>query len=608
MTSVRAKLLLAAILLSACADAASSQTVRGDLQPWHTVVVDFQGPATSETADPNPFTDYRLNVTFTSPDGRKSRVSGYYAADGRAAETSATSGRIWRVCFTPDCAGRWGFRASFRSRKNIATSLDPSAGSALAFDGASGTFRVAESTAKGPDLRTKGLLRYVGEHYLKYAGSGDCFLKGGANSPENFLAYAEFDDSYDADAGSGSYKEVGTFIHSYAPHVADWRPGDPTWKGGKGKGIVGMLNYLASEGMNSVYFLTYNLDGGDGRDTWMWTSPTVRDRFDCSKLDQWEIVFQHMDRLGIMLHVVTQETENDDKLGGSIGLNPIRRLYYRELVARFGHHLAVLWNLGEENNTPDADRRAIAAYIRSLDPYDHPITVHTHNNKALTFYDGLLGDDHFEATSIQGDMANYNRDAIELRRRSAQAGRKWAIFGDEQPKASHGVLPDDDDPTHDLPRKLGLWGNLTGGGGGVEWYFGHQFPHMDINCEDWRSRDRMWDQTRHALEFFQAYLPFTEMQPHNELTSNKADYCLAKPGEVYAIYLPNGGSTELKVEAATYSVDWYNPRAGGALLRGSVQRIIGPGSKSVGQAPDDQGRDWAVLVRNAPSPRRIPRR
>jgi hypothetical protein len=361
-----------------------------------------------------------------------------------------------------------------------------------------------------------------------------------------------------------------------------------------------MLNYLAGKGMNSVYFLTYNLDGGDGRDTWMWTSPEVRDRFDCSKLDQWEIVFDHMDRLGLQLHVVTQETENDRKLGGGPGLNPIRALYYRELVARFGHHLAVLWNLGEENNTSDADRKAIAAYIRALDPYDHPITVHTHNNQALTFYNGILGDEHFEATSIQGDMANYNRDAIQLRQRSAAAGRRWAICGDEQPRASHGVLPDAEDPTHDVPRKQALWGNLMGGGAGVEWYFGFRFPHMDINCEDWRSRDRMWDQTRYALEFFHNCLPFHEMRPDNDLTANAADYCFAKPGQVYAIYLPDGGSTELRLGEGTYSVHWYNPRSGGDLLRGSVRQITGPGSKSIGKAPQDEGKDWTVLVRKLP--------
>jgi len=405
MTHLVAKLTVVAFLLLASTTTAYSQDIQGDMRQWHRVVIDFQGPATSETADPNPFTDFRLDVTIAGPDGRTIRVPGYYAADGRAAETSAKAGRMWRVCFTPDCVGQWSFRASFRTGKNVATSLDPAAGSALAFDGATGEFRIAASTADGSDHRVRGLLRYVGKHYLKYAGSGECFLKGGADSPENFLAYREFDNSYDADAGSGSYKQVGTFIHAYAPHLKDWQPGDPTWKGGKGKSIIGMLNYLASKGMNSVYFLTYNLDGGDGRDTWMWTSPTVRDRFDCSKLDQWEIVFEHMDRLGLQLHVVTQETENDRKLGGGPGLNPIRRLYYRELVARFGHHLAVLWNLGEENNTSDADRKAIAAYIRTLDPYDHPITVHTHNNQALTFYNGILGDDHFEATSIPSSNA-----------------------------------------------------------------------------------------------------------------------------------------------------------------------------------------------------------
>jgi len=75
------------------------------------------------------------------------------------------------------------------------------------------------------------------------------------------------------------------FIHHYQPHIRDHRPGDPTWKDGKGKGMIGALNYLASKGMNSVYFIPYNIDGGDGKDVWPWTSPKQRYRFDCSKLD-----------------------------------------------------------------------------------------------------------------------------------------------------------------------------------------------------------------------------------------------------------------------------------------------------------------------------------
>ncbi len=163
-----------------------------------------------------------------------------------------------------------------------------------------------------------------------------------------------------------------------------------------------------------------------------------------------------------MLHVVTQETENDRRLGGGPGLNPIRMLYYRELVARFAHHLAVIWNLGEENNTSDADRKAIARYIRALDPYRHPITVHTYAGKALEFYNGILGDPFFEATSIQGSMDRYNREAIELRRRSAEAGRKWVIFGDEQNPSTHGVIPDADDPNHDQTAPAGTVGQPHG--------------------------------------------------------------------------------------------------------------------------------------------------
>ena len=521
-------------------DGDGSITIRGELKQWHKVTLTMDGPLAKESdADVNPFTEYRMTVSFRHASGSPSySVPGYFAADGNAANTSADAGNKWRAHLSPDKTGAWTYQVSMVTGDDVAIDTGKAGRPLTNYHGREGTFIIEPSDKTGRDLRRKGRLQYVGEFHLRFAGSGESFLKGGADSPENFLAYDEIDGTYDADAGSGSYSHIGGFIHQYAPHGHDWLPGDPTWKNGKGKGIIGAVNYLAQKGMNSVYFLTYNTDGGDGRDTWMWTTFEERHRFDCSKLDQWEIIFDHMERCGIMLHVVTQETENDRNLGGSAGLNPIRKLYYRELAARFSHHLALIWNLGEENNTPDADRKAIAASIRATDPYDHPITVHTHNNKALTFYNGILGDRHFEATSIQGDMENYNRDAIQLRKRSAEAGRKWAIFGDEQAKASHGVVPDASDPTHDIPRKQALWGNLMGGGSGVEWYFGHQFPHMDINCEDWRSREVMWDQTRYALDFFHTYLPFWEMEPNNGLAASDGALVLAKPGRIYAVYLP----------------------------------------------------------------------
>ncbi len=119
-------------------------------------------------------------------------------------------------------------------------------------------------------------------------------------------------------------------------------------KDDRGKGIIGAVNYLASEGMNVFSFLTMNIDGDD-RNVYPYTGYSDFTHFDCSKLDQWEVLFSHADSLGMYLHFKTQESENDKMLdGGNVGT--MRKLYYRELMARFGHHLALNWNLGEENS------------------------------------------------------------------------------------------------------------------------------------------------------------------------------------------------------------------------------------------------------------------
>jgi hypothetical protein len=576
--------------------AGAGQSVDGELKKWHKVSITFDGPPTSETATPNPFRDYRLVVTFTHQD-RRVAVPGYFAADGNSAETGAATGNKWRVDFTPDGVGAWTYQTSFRAGPDVAVSLDPQAGEPVDFDGASGRLEIAESDKTGRDFRRRGRLEYVGQRYRRFAETGEYFLKGGADSPENFLAYEPFDGEHPREALSnpreGEAKQPA--LHRYQPHERDWRPSDPTWRDGRGKGIIGALNYLAGKGMNSVYFLTMNV-GGDGKDVWPWTAPDQPLRFDSSKLDQWEIVFSQMDALGIMLHVVTQEQENDQLLdGGELGLQ--RKLYYRELIARFSHHLAVTWNLGEENTNTDAQRKAFAKYIHDLDPYDHPVVVHTFPGKSDEVYEPLLGYEWFDGVSLQTN--DTHRQTARWVERSTAAGRPWIVTLDEIGPAHTGVKPDADDPAHDEIRRLHLWPNLMAGGAGVEWYFGYKWAHNDLNCEDWRSRDRLWDLTRYALEFFQQHLPFWEMSRADELTSSPADFCLAKPGSVYAVYLPQGGTTDLDLggTAGPLEISWYNPRAGGLLRDGSVHTITGPGKKSLGMPPEAPSEDWVVLVR-----------
>ena len=72
----------------------SAAVVSGELRQWHKVTLTFNGPQASETdTSPNPFTDYRMTVVFTHESGApRYEVPGYFAADGDAANTSATSG------------------------------------------------------------------------------------------------------------------------------------------------------------------------------------------------------------------------------------------------------------------------------------------------------------------------------------------------------------------------------------------------------------------------------------------------------------------------------------------------------------------------------------
>ena len=120
--------------------------VIGELKQWNKITLNFEGPASSEDADPNPFLNYRMMVTFSNGDQTIS-VPGYFAADGNAAESGATAGNKWRCHFVPPETGEWAWRASFRRGPNTALNDQASAGEASGFDGESGTFNVRASVA-----------------------------------------------------------------------------------------------------------------------------------------------------------------------------------------------------------------------------------------------------------------------------------------------------------------------------------------------------------------------------------------------------------------------------------------------------------------------------
>lgn len=571
---------------------ANGGSVAGELRVWHPVTISFAGPAADEAdSNPNPFLDYRLQLSLQGPSGQTYEVPGFFAGDGNG----GGSGNVWQVRFAPDEAGNWQYAASFRGGANVAVDLAFDAGTPTAFDGANGTFTVSPRDPNAPGFLKWGRLAYNGNHYLKFA-DGPYWLKGGTDSPENFFGYAGFDNTVD----QGGI--IPNFLHEYATHRTDWRPGDPDFGGGSGvdsKGIVGALNYLGAQHVNSIYFLPLNL-GGDGQETYPFLSPAGgranNTHYDVSKLHQWHQVLEHAQTQGVAVQFVLAETEpgNENWLdNGDFGVE--RKLYFRELVARYGYLLARKWNLSEENDFNLGQLREMAGYLRTLDWNGLYLAVHTHTNY-FGQYENLVGDQRFTATSIQYQPNNAGEFVETWRANSAAAGQPWVLDMDE----NVGGLTDGN--VDDL-RKRVLY-DVYFSGGQIEWYAGyHDLPlGGDMRLEDFRTREAMWQYMWHARRFMQENLPFWEMRPADNLvTREAADYggaeVFAKPGRIYAIYLPNataGGQLDLRGAPGAYRLRWFNPRTGafaGAAVEGAAGRVI-----NLGQPPTAAGEDWVILV------------
>ena len=283
---------------------------------------------------------------------------------------------------------------------------------------------------------------------------------------------------------------------------------------------------------------------------------------------------------------------------GELGVE--RKLYYREMIARFSYLLAVKWNLSEESPLGFERHKSFANFIRQLDWANHPIAVHSHLNKPADVYDPILADPqlltdpYITATSIQYSPFNANQFVEEWRDKSRAQGTPWVIDMDEIAPALTGLTGDNADTL----RRTVLY-PVYFSGGNLEWYFGyHALPlGGDLRTEDFRTREAMYKYMRYARELMQQELPFWEMEPADELHSNGATggvQVFAKPLRNYAIYLPDGReSGSLNIEAGNYRQRWFNPRTGlfeGAETTTTSLPIV------LGEPPNTPGQDWVVLL------------
>ncbi len=533
-------LIFTVLLLIACSGVKSNPvTVTGDAKVWNTLTFAFEGPEVTETEE--VFSDYLLTVTFMHSDlntEKSYEVQGYFTGDGNASETGVSAGNTWQAKFLPDQSGLWIYQASLLKGADIAISQEID--SQIAYRQTySGEFTVAPADLDptASDFTKRGKLTDVKGRYLEYAGTGEPFIKTGAGSPENLLAYSGFDGTYDM--GGTNFPALGNNqLHEFKPHLKDARAGDPTWQDGKGGSILGIANYYKDVGVNAQYIVTMNVEG-DGQDVFPWVSHDDPYVFDVSKLEQWQRVLEHYNSRGVMIDMLLTETENESWFEAFDGLTvgedfaPSRKLYYREMIARFGHLNGLVWNLGEENGvdgnsgqepyrkaTSAKQRLAFAKYIAELDPYDHAIVSHNWPDAEEATYGEKLGVDYWSGISLQAHhnyahkVRSWTGPAFMVGDKLMIRDRQWMVTVDEPLGWEYGARPDAD--VDDRRREIEgvLWPTLLAGGAGVDWYFGWQnnAPTSDLSNEDQRSRHNLWVASKRVADFMRENIDVRTMK------------------------------------------------------------------------------------------------
>ena len=598
------------------------------------VTLSMDGPELDERGDVNPFSDVRLDWIISKED-KEWTVPGYFAACGEAADNSCTSGKTWRAHFLPSEQGNYEWKIRFRKGTDIAVRAP--IGTPIENDGETGRFTISK-VSKEP-VRARGILTYTGASYYRYSGDNSLFFKFGPDAPENMLAYSGFD-------ATPNFKD---FRKDWAAHEKDVsRNARPyLWQGGKGKGLLGMFEYLADAGANSVSMLLWNT-GGDDRNVFphllavdeeayiamkpkaQWNTGTIQDRFDVSKMAQWLKAFSYADSLGIHLHFKLQETENNLFMGDG-ALDRTRKLYIREMMARFGHMLALSWNIGEENVQHPGDIRHMINYIASYNIYDHPVVLHSYPDQKERYRPFLGPNTRLNGLSLQGrqdDYSDLRPDVVSWANTVKLSGKNLVLAYDEPGRADGGATVDIDYPDAKLPSKRevtipsekflrdGLWSALTAGANGVEAYYGYKTGCSDLDCQDHRTRASLWEGGRAALEFFRRHVgeKALSMRAEDLATVGLDDYVFANPGEIYVI-VPGEEEVQLRLPGmqGKFNVDWYDRIKGGALQKGSKPFVLGgassitdknrrrqgPSSVGLGNPPSGGSGQWAVLVERA---------
>jgi uncharacterized protein DUF4038/uncharacterized protein DUF5060 len=493
----------------------------------------------------NPFTDVVVEGAFQKEgDSVELRVDGFCdSADGAA----------FRIRFLPDRFGRYSSRVVYRQ----------------------GTFeKTWQGSFEAVNGKRRGILR-VDPHYrfhFIWEGTGEHFFLNGTTA---FLLMGWDDEKVIRDCLSRFRKFKVNRVRVLLDGRTDHSWTEPVKAG---NGYRSWLNPWVAERPDDV------LDPGFDYA-----------RFNAPYWQKYERMLRHARDLDINISVIFGW--NDTKVHPS-ALSDDEKRYFRYASARLGAFSNVTWDLGDDLDSYRSEEwtHAMGTLLKGWDPYRHLATSHP----AISNEHQDRASDWFGMTSFQEWHRPLHGWMLAQRLAQDRAGRIIPQINEEYGYEDHypewNPVPP---PGCDVEgNRRTAWGMCMAGtyqttgetakrgtnfppdtGGG--WINGRGDPTM-----------KQLEAQVPMVNFFTSF-QWWRTEPHDELV-DPGMYCLAAPGEIYAVYLPKGGQVHVQLEPGTYQATWLDPRTGKTAR---LESASGPVWTS---APAPDGDDGAILLLKKP--------
>ena len=283
---------------------------------------------------------------------------------------------------------------------------------------------------------------------------------------------------------------------------------------------------------------------------------------------------------------------NDSRVHPAAGSDDERR-FLRYAVSRLAAYSNVTWDLGDDLNSyrTDAWTHTTGTLLKQWDPYGRLATSHpvdnAHQDRTSAWFD---------FTSFQEWSRNQHAFMLAEREKQQALGRIIPQTNEEYGYEDHYPMPWTPAPPGDSADTLRrtAWAIVMAGGyqttGESARRGTNVWPDTGGGWMNGRGDDTMTmlDGYAHMVDFFTGF-EWWKTEPHDELVS-RGDYCLADPGETYAVYLPKGGAVTVRLAPGRYRGTWFQTATGRTI---DLPPASG-GAWTSPPAPD--AADWALLL------------